>query len=71
MAEFKRTVRRLLTCARTHVPSERSSLPIIAIIGAITSRDAATVTGNSAALVLAKDRLTRSASAADQRGDSR
>jgi hypothetical protein len=51
----------LLTCARTHVPSERSGLPIIVIIGAINSRDVAIVTGNSAAPVLAKDSTSRAA----------
>jgi putative ABC transport system permease protein len=38
-----------------HVPSERSGLPTIAIIGAINSRNVAIMTGNSAAPVLAKD----------------
>ena len=45
-----------LTADRTYVPSERSGLPTIAIIGAINCRDVAIVTGNSAAPVLAKDR---------------
>jgi len=42
---------------RTYVPSERSGLPTIAIIGAINCRDVAIVTGNSAAPVLAKDSM--------------
>jgi len=46
-----------LTADRTYVPSERSGLPTIAIIEAINCRDVAIVTGNSAAPVLAKDRL--------------
>jgi hypothetical protein len=46
-----------LTGDRTYVPSERSGLPTIAIIGANNCRDVAIVTGNSAAPVLAKDRM--------------
>ena len=53
----------LLTCARTHVPSDPSGLPIIVTIGVINSRDVATVTGNSAAPVLAKDRCAPTGSA--------
>jgi hypothetical protein len=44
------------TCDRTHIPAEPSGLATIAIIRAINSRDAATVTDKSAAPVLAKDR---------------
>src|SRR6266853_482288 len=44
-----------LTGDRTYVPSERSGLPTIAIIGAIKCRDVPIVTGNSAVPVLAKD----------------
>jgi hypothetical protein len=54
---LRRARQSCLTCARTHVPSERSGLPIIVIIGAINSRDVAIVTGNSAAPVLAQDRF--------------
>jgi hypothetical protein len=56
----RRRARQLpLTGDRRYVPSERSGLPTIAIIGAINSRDVARMTGNSTAPVLAKDSYKR------------
>ena len=46
-----------LTCGQAYVFSERSGVPILAIIMAINSRDCAMATGNNLALVLAKGRF--------------